>query len=358
MHRSSPCTHGGGAQASPEQTLPVGQGVLTVSVPAALQMNCTPALHEVTAPGVHRQKPFWHGVASGQACVATLPFSQRAAMVPLQASSVSKPSPRALQRCGVVPWQRSVEFATHAGAGGGATHPRIAALQVPPLHETNSLGELPAALQRLKPATPLLVAHAVKEPGMHVMLGLQVPPRQVPALLLQARPSLALAATQPPVLGLQVFERHSPRPGQLTSGGLEQTPFWHVSLPLQALPSEQLTLLSAWVTQPRAGSQATLVQTLPSVSLQVTAVPKRPLLHGVNWLPLHWPALQLLQMVLPGAQPSWPQAVTWRAPFVHVSRVPEGGSHVVRLATAGNWQPTLGLQLSLVQGLPSLQLGA
>jgi len=76
-------------------------------------------------------------------------------------------------------------------------------------------------------------------------------------------------------------------------------------------------------------------------------------------LPLHWPAPpQLLQMVLPGAQPSWPQAVTWRAPFVQISRVPEGGSQVVRLGAAGNWQPTLVLQVSFVHGLPSLQVGA
>jgi hypothetical protein len=53
--------------------------------------------------------------------------------------------------------------------------------------------------------------------GVQLKFAVQVPPRHVPALLLQARPSLALAATQPHVLGLQVLVRHSPRPGQLTS---------------------------------------------------------------------------------------------------------------------------------------------
>src|SRR6185436_17462590 len=63
-------------------------------------------------------------------------------------------------------------------------------------------------------------------------------------------------------------------------------------------------------------------------------------------------------MVLPGAQPRLPQAVTWRVPLLQVSMVPEGGSQVVRLPTAGNWQPTEGLQVSFVQALPSLHVGA
>ena len=73
-------------------------------------------------------------------------------------------------------------------------------------------------------------------------------------------------------------------------------------------------------------------------------------------MPLHWPAPpQLLQMVLPGAQPRLPQAVTWRVPLLQVSMVPDGGSHVVRFGTAPRWQP-LALQLSLVHWLPSSQL--
>ena len=76
-------------------------------------------------------------------------------------------------------------------------------------------------------------------------------------------------------------------------------------------------------------------------------------------MPLHWPVpLQLLQMVLPGAQPRLPQAVTWRVPLLQVSMVPEGGSQVVRLPTAGNRQPSAGLQVSFVQALPSLHVGA
>ena len=55
---------------------------------------------------------------------------------------------------------------------------------------------------------------------------------------------------------------------------------------------------------------------------------------------------------------SCPQAISWRLPLLQTSIVPEGGSHVERLATAGNWQPAVGLQVSLVQGLPSLQFGA
>jgi hypothetical protein len=247
-----------------------------------------------------------HVVPAPHVCVITVPFWQRVAVVPTHGAMAVNALPWGLQRCGFVPLHEVLFAMQNGGGGAGAMHWPF--WQVLPLPQPVPLPTLPA--------------------------------------------------THAPVLGLQVFVRQAPRLAQLTSGGLEQTPFWHISLPLQALLSEQLMLLSGWVTQPRAGSQATPVHTLPSVSLQVTVAPKRPLLHGVNWLPLHWLALQLLQTVLPGAQPSWPQAWTWRTPFVHVSIVPEGGSHVVRLGAAGAWQPVPGLQVSLVQGLPSLQVRA
>ena len=65
----------------------------------------------------------------------------------------------------------------------------------------------------------------------------------------------------------------------LKSGGLEQAPFWHISLPLQALPSEQPLVLFA-CKHPCCALQLSLVHWLPSS--QLMGVPERPLLQGVN----------------------------------------------------------------------------
>src|ERR1041384_4326222 len=102
-----------------------------------------------------------------------------------------------------------------------------------------------------------------------------------------------------------------------------QLPFWQVSVPLQTLASPHAVPFSAAMcVQPKTGSQASVVQALPSSQLSV--VP-----------PVHVPFWQVsapLQTV-PSAQ-------------------------AVPLPTLTCWQPSTGSQLSVVHVLPSLQLSA
>jgi hypothetical protein len=100
-----------------------------------------------------------------------------------------------------------------------------------------------------------------------------------------------------------------------------QVPAWHVSLPLQTLPSAQGVPFSTGVVeQPKVGLQLSEVQTLPS--LQLSAVPA---VHVPPWQVS--PPLQTLPSL-----------------------------HEVPFSTAVLAQPVTGLQLSEVQMLPSLQL--
>jgi hypothetical protein len=102
-----------------------------------------------------------------------------------------------------------------------------------------------------------------------------------------------------------------------------QVPLWHVSAPLHALPSlQEVPLATLVAVHPVAGTQASVVQALPS--LQVSGVP----------------AVQV---------PPWQVS-----PPLH--RLPS--EHDEPLATATFWQPVAGLQLSVVQTLESLHVRA
>jgi hypothetical protein len=102
-----------------------------------------------------------------------------------------------------------------------------------------------------------------------------------------------------------------------------QVPAWQVSAPLQTVASaHEVPFATATCWQPRTGSQLSVVQTLPSLQF-----------GGV-------PAVQL---------PLWQVS----APLQTVA-----SAHDVPFATGGFWQPATGSQLSLVHGLPSVQLGA
>jgi hypothetical protein len=101
-----------------------------------------------------------------------------------------------------------------------------------------------------------------------------------------------------------------------------QTPAWQISAPLHTVPSAQdVPLATAGCWQPATASQESVVQGLPS--LQSSA----------------GPAVQ---------RPAWQVS----APL-HTVPSTQG----VPLATAGCWQPATALHESVVQGLPSLQLG-
>lgn len=126
-----------------------------------------------------------------------------------------------------------------------------------------------------------------------------------------------------PFAGLQLTVRQAGGAAHCTSGGLLQKPFWHVSVPLQALPSPQpVPLATGGKAQPLPGLQLSCVQGLPS--LQFGAPPR----------------LQL--------------------PFWHVSAPLQAlpSVQLVPLATLLRPQPACAVQVSLVHGLPSLQLSA
>jgi hypothetical protein len=83
---------------------------------------------------------------------------------------------------------------------------------------------------------------------------------------------LVTGAVVQPVVGLQLSVVHG-LPSLQTSGvPAAQVPLWHVSSPLQGLPSlQEEPLTTAVFTQPLEGLQLSVVHTLPS--LQLRAVP-------------------------------------------------------------------------------------
>src|SRR3990172_2528825 len=162
---------------------------------------------------------------------------------------------------------------------------------------------------------------------VQALLSLQLdaaPPTQAPAeqvsLFVQALPSLhgaVLLVCTHPVAGLQESSVQTFASSQLVAAPPTQAPAAQVSLVVQALASLQAAVLLVY-TQPVAGVQVSVVHTL--LSLQVIAVP--------------------------------PQT-----PAVHTSPLVQAlpSLHTVPLATLVNTQPVAGSQVSVVQGMLSLQ---
>ena len=149
---------------------------------------------------------------------------------------------------------------------------------------------------------------------------MQVPPWQTS--LVQALPSLQEAALfewAQPLAGLQLSSVHTFPSSQLGAAPPTHAPPEQVSGVVQALPSLQEAVLFEWV-QPVAGLQLSSVQTFPSS--QLGAAP-----------PTHAPAEQV-------------------SPVVHAL------SSLQALVLFVCVQPVVSLQLSVVQGLLSSQLGA
>jgi hypothetical protein len=143
------------------------------------------------------------------------------------------------------------------------------------------------------------------------------------SLQLRAEPAVQVPAWQ---VSLPLQRLLSSHPVPLATGGFWQTPALQ-TLEVHELPSAQSLPLEqgrqpaiGWVLQPVLGLQVSVVQALPS--LQVSAVP----------------AVQV---------PAWQASLP-------LQRLPS--SHGVPLATGAVWQPVAGLQLSVVQTLPSLQV--
>jgi hypothetical protein len=120
------------------------------------------------------------------------------------------------------------------------------------------------------------VVHTLESLQLGGVPAVQVPPWQVSPPL-QTVPSaqdepFASAVFTHPVAGLQLSAVQALESLQLSAVPAAQVPLWQVSAPLQRLESEHDVPLATLVnTQPVAGLQESVVQTLES--LQVRAVP-------------------------------------------------------------------------------------
>jgi hypothetical protein len=201
---------------------------------------------------------------------------------------------------------------------------------------------------------------------VHGLLSLQlsaVPLRQTPAWQvsapLHALPSphdapFARAVWVQPNVALQPSVVHGLLSLQSRAAPALQVPAWQVSAPLQTLPSPHGTpFATAGCWQPATGSQLSVVQAL--LSLQLSDVPA---VHAPAWqvsAPLH---------TLPSAhEVPFGNGVFTHAPALHVSKV--HGFESAQSAFTVHWMqpltgvcthPDTGLQVSVVQPFPSLQL--
>jgi len=252
-----------------------------------------------------------------------------------------------------------------------------------PLHTLPSLQEVPfstGVFWQPKTGSQVSVVHTLLSLQLSGVPAVQRPAWQV-SLPLHTLPSLqevpfSTAVLVQPLTGLQPSVVHTLPSLQLSAVPAVQVPAWQVSLPLHTLPSGHAVPFSTavWV-QPKAESQLSAVQTL--LSLQLSAVPA---VHTPLWqdsLPLHTlPSLQevpfntgMFWQPATGSQLSAVQTLLSlqlsAVPGVHtplwqvslpLQVLPS--PHAVPLATAEFRQPVTGLQVSVVQTLPSLQLSA
>jgi hypothetical protein len=196
-----------------------------------------------------------------------------------------------------------------------------------PLHRLPSAHEVPLAtgmaVQPKMESQPSVV-HGLPSLQLSAVPAVQAPLWQVSAPL-QTLPSLhevpfSTGALTQPVAGLQLSVVHTFPSLQLSGVPAVHTPLWQISLPLQTLPSAQeVPLATGVVVQPNVGLQLSVVHGLPS--LQARGVPA-----------VHTPLWQV-------SAPSQTSA----------------SGQGVPLSTAALAQPVVGLQPSVVHGLPSLQ---
>jgi hypothetical protein len=176
-----------------------------------------------------------------------------------------------------------------------------------PLQAFPSLHDVPLATTAL-PHTP-----AVQLSVVHGLLSLQSA-----ATLHALQP--AMGVCWQPLTELQESVVQAFPSLQLSAVPAAHVPFWQVSAPLQTLLSEHaVPFRTAVVVQPKAGLQLSVVHTFPSS--QTSAAPA-----------VHTPAWQVS-----GPLQTFPS------------------EHGTPFSTVVATQPLAGLQLSVVQGLPSLQ---
>ena len=291
--------------------------------------------------------------------VHTLP-SEHAALVfawtqPLIGSQVS-----AVQ--GLLSSQVAAEPGTHAPPA--QTSPWVQPLlsEQPSLLNTNVQ---PSAGSHVSVVQGLPSLHGRLAPGTHAPAAQTSPTVQ---RLLSLQPSVLLTAAQP-VVGLQVSVVQRLPSSQVLAAPGSHAPAVQTSPTVQALPSEHGTLVGV-NTQPPASVQVSVVQGLPSLQLKLlpaAQVPPAQMSPAVQELPseqgsvlfdVTQPLIGSHASVVHGLLSSQVLDVPgthW--PLTHVSptvqTLPSEHVSVVVALT----QPKVGSHASVVQGLPSLQVG-
>jgi hypothetical protein len=212
----------------------------------------------------------------------------------------------------------------------------VPAAQTPARHASAPLQTLPSThdvplstglFAQPKAGSQLSVVHTFASSQARAVPAVQLPPWQV-SVPLQTLPSLQAVPLSTgrfvqPVTGSQLSAVQTLASLQLSGVPVVQVPAWHVSAPLQTLPSVQDEPFATGVLEhPKTGSHESVVQTFES--LQLSAVP-------------------------PVQEPLWQVS----APL---QMLPSG--HAVPLSTGALLQPVTALQVSFVQTFESLQLSA
>jgi hypothetical protein len=219
---------------------------------------------------------------------------------------------------------------------------------------------------------PLVTVGFEHTPDVQTSLVQGLPSAQLAAVLHDWQPPIGVFVH--PLMGLQASVVHASLSLQLRAVPAVQVPLWHVSAPLQTLPSvHDVPLATLLAVHPVAGLQLSVVQGLPSLHVSGVPAVQAPLWHvsaPLQRLPSgHAVPLVTLLWVHPvlALQPSVVQAFESLqlsgVPAVHtpVWQVSSPLQTVASaqdepLATLVFWQPVAGTQLSVVHTLLSLQL--
>jgi hypothetical protein len=265
----------------------------------------------------------------------------------------------------------------------GAPAVQVPAWQVSaPLHTVLSAHDVPlatAVLTQPEVGLQVSVVQTLESLQLRGVPAVQVPLWQVSAPLhtlvsAQAVPSGRAVLAQP-VVTLHESVVQTLESSQLRGVPALQMPLWQVSSPLQTLPSLHAVPFSTGVLlQPKVGLQESVVQTLESLQLSGEPAAQVPLwqvsvplqtlpsLHDVPFSTGEFaqPLIGLQESVVHTLESLQLRAVpAVQAPLWQVSAPLQTSpsAHDVPLATAVFTQPEAGLQESVVQTLPSLQLG-
>ena len=348
--------------------IPFRTGVLT-QPKVALQVSAVqglPSSQLSAVPGV--QTPPWQTSSPSQALLSAqeVPFSTAALLQPKTGSQVSvvhtfvSSQGRAAPGVHTPVWQVSLPLQTLPSlhdvpfATGVVVQPKIASQ--------------PSAVQTLL-SLQLRAVPAVQVPFWHVSVPLQT-------LASAHVVPFSTGALAHPKVGSQLSVVQRLPSSQLSAVPAAQRPAWQVSLPLQMVPSAQEVPLGRGAFEhPRTGPQVSMVHTLPSSHERAVPGVQTPLWHvsvplqtsasthgvpftsGVCEHPLIGLQVSVVQVLLSLQLSAGPVAQTplWQV-SAPLHTLPS--AHGVPLRSGVLEQPVTALQVSVVHTLPSLQLSA